>query len=329
MADVTAALDLRCNERPKTCFQGQTPGHAALVVGEDVAETWIRADPANAEVLFPYLNGDDLLDDPGSARGRRLIDFGERDLLQASRFRLPFSHVEALVRRAREEAAAAEEARNAGVLRESPGARVNRHHQGFLARWWLPSYRREDMLAAISKLSRVVVCSRVTRRPIFEVVSSGVRPGDALQVFAFEDDYAFGILQSDVHWRWFVARCSGLKVDPRYTSETVYRTFPWPQGPAGEPVEAVAAAGRALREARRESLRAQGIGLRELYRRLEGPGDHPLKALHASLDGAVRRAYGMEAGEDGLTFLLGLNADVARRLDAGEVVASPGAPGSV
>jgi hypothetical protein len=326
LADVTTAEELRCNERPKTCFQGQTPGHAALVVGEEVAARWIGADPANAEVLLPYLIGDDLLDDPEGRTARRIIDFGERDLVQAGRFRLPFAHVEARVRRKREEAAAQEEARNAGVLRETPAARVNRHHQRFLARWWLPSYRREDMLAALSKLSRYIVCSRVTRRPIFELVSSQVRPSDALQVFAFDDDYSFGVLQSDVHWRWFVARCSGLKIDPRYTSETVYDTFPWPQGPTAEDLSAVAAAGRALREARHERMRALGIGLRELYRRLEGPGEATMKQLHEGLTGAVRRAYGMTDGEDPLAFLLSLNHAMARRLDAGEPVVAPGWP---
>src|SRR5437868_7704314 len=42
-------------------------------------------------------------------------------------------------------------------------------------------------------------------------------PGDALSCFAFSDDYSFGILQSGIHWSWFIATCSKLKGDFRYT----------------------------------------------------------------------------------------------------------------
>lgn len=66
---------------------------------------------------------------------------------------------------------------------------------------------------------------------IFAFVGSAVRPGDALQVFAFADDYSFGILQSSAHWQWFVAKCSKMKSDFRYTPESVFDTFPWPPAP--------------------------------------------------------------------------------------------------
>ena len=51
-------------------------------------------------------------------------------------------------------------------------------------------------------------------------------PGDALSCFAFSDDYRFGILQSGIHWSWFIATCSKLKGDFRYTPESVFDTFP-------------------------------------------------------------------------------------------------------
>jgi hypothetical protein len=64
-------------------------------------------------------------------------------------------------------------------------------------------------------------------------------PGDALSCFAFSDDYSFGILQSGIHWSWFIATCSKLKGDFRYTPESVFDTFPWPQKPKHEDIKAV------------------------------------------------------------------------------------------
>jgi hypothetical protein len=51
---------------------------------------------------------------------------------------------------------------------------------------------------------------------------------DSLQVFAFDDDYSFGILHSTYHRAYFEERCSKMRVDLRYTPNTVFDTFPWP-----------------------------------------------------------------------------------------------------
>jgi hypothetical protein len=329
-ADLTTARDIAANLDPKTTFQGQTPGHRdGFVVSPALAERWIRDDAANAEVLFAYLVGDDLLDNPDSSPSRVLLDFGDRDLGAARRYREPFEHVERLVLGAREAAAREEAGRNAEVRAGDPEVRVNRHHAAFLRRWWRLSFRREDMLEALAKLGRYIALSRVTRRPVFEFVPASVRPGDALQVFALDDDYSFGVLQSDVHWQWFKERCSGLKIDPRYTSRSVYGTFPWPQKATPEQVCAVGAAGRALRELRRSILEKDRIGLRSLYGLLERPGAHPLADAHRRLDDAVRAAYGMTGGADPLAHLLDLNHALAASETSGKSVVGPGPPPSV
>ncbi|MCZ4328283.1 hypothetical protein, partial [Brachybacterium paraconglomeratum] len=51
----------------------------------------------------------------------------------------------------REEKAAAERERNDIALARNPNARVNRHHAGFLERWWMLGGRREDYLAATTE----------------------------------------------------------------------------------------------------------------------------------------------------------------------------------
>ena len=86
--------------------------------------------------------------------------------------------------------------------------------------------------------------------------------------------------------------CSKLKADFRYTSDTVFDTFPWPQTPTKEQIAAVAAAAVALRALRREIMAKLGYSLRALYRTLELPGANPLREAHTRLDTAVRAAYG-------------------------------------
>src|SRR5439155_3052741 len=122
----------------------------------------------------------------------------------------------------------------------------------------------------ISKLRRYMVCSEVTKRPIFSFVDPQIRPDHTLEAFVFEDDYSFGVLQSGIHWAWFIATCSKLKGDFRYTPESVFDTFPWPQKPKHEDIKAVAEAAVTLRALRQETTRKMNYSLppRAIFRLL-------------------------------------------------------------
>jgi hypothetical protein len=180
------------------------------------------------------------------------------------------------------------------------------------------------MLKAIRRFDRYVVCVRVTKRPIFEFISSKINPNDALIVFPYDDDYSFGILQSGIHWEWFINRCSTLKADFRYTSNTVFDTFPWPQSPSKGAIAEVADAAVELRKLRRSLMKKHKLSLRVLYRSLEKPGKHPMNDAQELLDGAVRKAYGLSKGKDTLSFLLQLNGSLAAKEAKGNDIVGPG-----
>ncbi len=184
-------------------------------------------------------------------------------------------------------------------------------------------------MEVLSTIKRYIACVRVTKRPIFEFVSSKINPNDSLQVFAYDDDYSFGVLQSGIHWAWFTERCSTMKADPRYTSNTVFDTFPWPQNPSNESIDDIARASRELRKTRDDIRAKRAQSLREMYRTLELPGANPLKDAHAALDAAVRAAYSMSKTADPLAFLLALNLKLVESEQKGEEVQGPGLPASV
>ena len=156
-----------------------------------------------------------------------------------------------------------------------------------------------------------------------------MRPDSSLTVFSFADDYSFGILQSGIHWAWFIAKCSTLTERFRYTSDTVFDTFPWPQAPTLKQIRAVADAACSLRALRRETMKENGWSLRELYKTIETPGENKLRDAQDALDAAVRAAYGMKAGEDILAFLLKLNMELADAEAKGKAITPPGLPALV
>jgi len=325
--DVTRARSLRAN-RLANCYQGQTHGHKGFLVKAAEARAMIWSDKSGhiAEVLHPYLIANDLIGKKIPKPQRYVVDFQGLSLLEAQEYASLFANVESKVLPTREAAALRETKRNKTALEKNPGTKVNKHHANFLKNWWQLSYSREDMMAEVRKLSRFIVCGRVTKRPIFAFIGSAIRPNDALQVFAYEDDYSFGILQSDVHWQWFTARCSTLKSDPRYTSNTVWDSFPWPQMPTKGAVKQVADAAVSLRNIRTQLASKHKLSLRQLYRSLELPGESPLKDAHAALNEAVRSAYGMKAESDALAFLLALNIELSEAEKKGEMVRSAGLP---
>jgi hypothetical protein len=281
-------------------------------------------------VLWPYLIGKtDLLGLANPQPTRWVIDFHPRDVLAAGGFAELFTILREKVLKSRQEHAQDEQNRNKELENDNTDESGNKHHEQFLDRWWLLSWPRPELIKTILKLPRYIVCVRVTKRPIFEFVSSKIRPSDALTVFPTSDDYSFGVLQSGIHWAWFNARCSSLKRDPRYTSDTVFDTFPWPQSSTLINIRAVADAALALRKLRHEIMQANDWSLRELYKTLETPGENRLRTAHAALDTAVRAAYGMKASEDILAFLLKLNLELADKEAKGEAITPPGLPAFV
>lgn len=324
--DVTQAKTLKTNAESATTYQGQTHGHEAFLLDIEAGSSLLSRSAPAAEVVFPYLTADELLRTVPPAPQRFVIDFFPKDVIEARLYKEPFGQVEERVLPTRKEAADREEKRNNEALADNSKARVNRHHANFLRKWWQLSYPRSEMLEKLSAIRRYIVCARVTKRPVFAFVCSSVRPNDALQVFALEDDYSFGILQSSIHWEWFTERCSTLTERFRYTSNTVYDSFAWPQKPTIEAVRKVATASRELRDLRQSLIGEHGLSLRSLYRSLEQPGENPLRAAHAKLDDAVRAAYGMTRKNVILDFLFQLNQELAEMEKQGETIVGPGLP---
>ena len=337
--NVTQAQTIMANAARGGCYQGQTHGHKGFLLSpekepkkepENKGHTKIIVNNKNSSVLFPYLIANELIGRKDSLPQRYVVDFNSLDMLEAeSSFTELFKHIEVQVLPDRQKKAKEEQRRNDEATKKNSEARINEHHGKFLNKWWQLSWPRKEMLEHIQGMSRYIVCGRVTLRPIFDFVSPQIRPNDSLVVFPYQDDYSFGILQSGIHWAWFTNRCSTLTGRYRYTSNTVFDSFPWPQKPKYQAVKEVADAAVELRSKRREIKHKYNYSYRELYKRLESPGNNPLKKAHENLDLAVRKVYGMHKSDETLDFLLKLNQKVVKMEENGKPVDGPGLPPAV
>ncbi len=196
----------------------------------------------------------------------------------------------------------------------------------WLRTWWRAQKPRlEFFREELKDKRRYIVGAANSARPIFVFLSAAFVPTNTLYLFAFDDDYSHGLIQSSHHWRWAIGKGTRTREDISYGT-AVWRTFPWPQDPSDAQVVAVAAAARELRRVRNELMEQNGWSLRQLHQAANVEGPHPLKDAQFGVDAAVSAAYGVPDGQDTVEFLLELNNLVAEDEEQGRKVRGPGLP---
>jgi len=302
--DVSKAKVLNVNKKSNTCSQGQTQGHKGFILKKEEADKIFISSKSNENVIFPYLVANVWLGKADSRFDRYVIDFDSLEIYQAQKYKEPFNRVKNLVYPFRETKYRKELERNKKLIASNPNAKLKNDWKPKFEKWWQLHRTRKSLIDKISSMDRYIVISQVTHRPIFDFISSKIHPNASLVVFTFDDDYSFGILQSSLHWDWIKERCSTLKGDMRYTTTTIFNTFPFPQWGVlhGEKLDEngknktkialnVAIKARKFIELRNKIRVENEWSLRDVFRSMELPGRNPLKVLKNELDIAVRAAY--------------------------------------
>ncbi len=218
---------------------------------------------------MPYLAGEDLNDSPTMTAPRWVINFFDWSEERAITYPDCYSILEALVK--------PERAKNTRKPRREY--------------WWRYAEAAPKLYRTIGPLNRALAICLTSKvvMPIF-VPTSHVF-ANTIGVFAYDDDFHFGVLGSSFHYRWAVRYASTMRTDTRYTTSDVFETFPQPLYSA-----AVETAGRALDEHRASLMTGAQEGLTKTYNRFHSPEDKAsgiaqLRKLHGELDYAMRDAY--------------------------------------
>ena len=266
------------------CFQGYLTRGMGFVVSEAEADEIFRSGGEKyRQVVAPFLNGEDIVKQQNQSPSRWVIDFADLPL--------EIAHLEYPI--------ALDILRNR-VLPE----RQNDPEQ--MKRWWQFHRTRRVMRSTISKKERFAVCGLTGKRLILSWAESNWRPSHACGVFAFDDDYNFGVCSSQVHEIWTRANSSTLEDRLRYTPTTAFETFPFPTSDDGQKVR-ISVAAESIIRLRRAACDSIGAGLTKVYNLMDDGGFVELKAAHRELDLAVADAYGWDAA---------MLDDPARLLDA-------------
>ncbi|MGI5191115.1 Eco57I restriction-modification methylase domain-containing protein [Promicromonospora sp. CA-289599] len=243
---------MRLTENSDTAFIGCYVLGMGFVLDPAEAQEWIATDARNTEVLFPYLNGEDLNSRPDASSSRWVIDFNDRDESEAATYRLPYSRASGQVKPERQ--------------------RLNTNRDFVLRkplpqRWWQYADKRPALRRAITRFDEVLAIALVSKNVMPMRVPTGQVFSHMLGVFATDSYSDQAVLSSNLHQIWAITHGSGMRNDPRYTPSDVFETFPRP-----EPTERLEAIGRTLDKERREIMLRRDLGLTKLYNLVNDTG---------------------------------------------------------
>ena len=249
-----------------------------FVLDPEEARGWIKEGPRNVEVLFPYLNGEDLNSRPDCSASRWVVDFNERSQEEAMRYELPWRYLFNEVR----------------LERLSKNAEK---YPRMVNEWWKFYNTRPAMRKAIASLNEVLVVAQTSNTLMPARVPARQVLSHMLVVFAEESFVFQAVLSSSIHQNWVVRYGASMRGDSRYIPSDVFDTFPRP-----EPTPELEAIGRRLDAERREIMLRRDLGLTKLYNLVNDPGLEAgtdpdvdrMRAIHVELDAAVAAAYGWE-----------------------------------
>ena len=268
----------RLTENARIAFQGCIVLGKGFILEPEEAREWIAEDPHNAEVLFPYLNGEDLNSRSDCSASRWVVDFNERSQEVARQYKMPWQRV-------------FDEVRPERVVKDAE------KYPRMVNEWWKYWNSRSAMRKAVAGLGDLITITRHTKTLMPCRVSSRQVLSDALVVFAVDSYVQQAVLSSSLHQDWAITYGSTLETRVRYTPSDVFETFPRP-----EPTAELDVIGRTLDTERREIMLRRELGLTKLYNLVNDPGLEAgtdpdvdrMRAIHVELDAAVAAAYGWE-----------------------------------
>ena len=266
-------------------IKGFELGSQGFLISAAEGHSWISADSTLKSVLYPYMNGRDLI--AGKVE-RYVIDFNGHDEKSASNFPKPFNH----------------------ILSHVLPTRVQNREDRTAKKWWLFRRSGAELRSATKELKRFIATTRTAKHRVFQFVTSPLRAESKIVVIASNSSEHLCNLSSVIHCFWSLRAGAFLENRPNYNHIECFDPFPFPDlddqpdlketlRTLGEQLDAH----RKARQAEHPELTLTGIyNVLEKLRKEEPLTDKDkvihdqglvtlLKQIHDDIDDAVVEAY--------------------------------------
>lgn len=272
-------------------FQGSVPRAKGFIISEKEAKKLISENPKSADVIYPYLVGQELNIHPKHQASKWIINFKTWPLNQESapsNYKGPFAndYPECL-----------------SVIKERVfPERTKKKKDGSFAlekslveRWWIYGRPRPELYQKLSMLSHCfAIATQATKYVAFGLIKDKQVFSHAVSVLTTDHFGIAGTLSSSLHEVW-ARRYAGYNLLLlRYSPTDVLETFPLPIN-----LNELSEIGERYYSVRQEIMQSTQVGLTSLYNEFHNPeitaeNIQEFRYLHIELDQAVAAAYGWD-----------------------------------
>jgi len=258
----------------KKAFQGTLVNGTGFILSHDEADSLIRSDARNREIIQPYLIGDDLNSSSSLAPNRWIINFRDWPLEKASTFQDCFRMVTERVKPDRD-------------IIVQRGKQVHEYD------YWKFWDKRLESYEKVNALKRTLVTGLNSKYVSFSFSKTGIVFAHKIGVVIDESSATLSILQSSFHsdWAWkYSSTLGGSTIN--YALSDAFETFPFPLT-----ILDLQRIGEDYFLFRQRVMLQRNEGLTDTYNRFHDQGEQSadiaqLRALQVEMDQAVAAAYG-------------------------------------
>lgn len=262
----------RLTQNTNKSFIGTFVNGIGFVITDEEAKALIQLNPKNKDVLFPFLNGQDLNTNPDQSPDRWIINFFDWPIEKVKEYPDCLQIVTERVKPFRDEVV----------------ARGKQIHEYDYWKYW---DKRPYLYKAIASLDRVLVQSIHTKYIAPTFYNYHLVFSHALVVFAIESFSDYALVQSSFHEEWTRFYSGAIGTTLRYSPTDCFETFPFPNH-----FSALNNIGQEFYEHRQSIMLTRHEGLTAIYNRFHDPKEKSddiarLRELQGEMDNAVAAAY--------------------------------------
>ncbi len=279
------------NKSLDTAFVGSVILGTGFLLEKQEGESIIMNNSNYSKVVFNYLSGDDLNNDPAQLPSRMIINFFDWPLSKesdnvesptgppyADDFQICLNIVKKLVRPEREK------------LKD----------KGYKEKWWQYGRKGIELYNAIRNFEKVIVLTRVSKHLNIVILSSNQVFMDKVVVFALNKLKYFALLQNSIHDSWAWKHSSTLGGSTlTYRPSEAFQTFPFPQIINSQIEFKLESIGEVYHENRKQLMLEMQLGLTKTYNQFHNKHlsqfykDHSNTISHLQIKD-IEKKYGKE-----------------------------------
>jgi hypothetical protein len=253
---------LKINEAKS--FQGSIVLGKGFIMTPEEAKKLLDGNKQNNDVLYPYINGEDLNNNPDLSPSRWVINFFDWTLEKAKKYNDCYKIVENIVKPDRQRWAI-----------DSKGNEIIGKYalrKPMPEKWWIYAEKRPGLYSTIQNLDRVIVIALTSKTVAFTFLPKRIVYSHATVVIAKDKFSDFSVLQSSIHRSWVDAYASRMKTDQRYTPSDCFENFPFPINCSDEIENQLEKKGNLYYSSREKTMLNVDLGLTKIYNLFHSKG---------------------------------------------------------